>query len=237
MRTLLIALAAASAAAAFAAPPAGRWIGEAQIPYNDMPLVLDLAQDASGAWIGSLTSPGFEIKGAALGNLKVAGDTVSFDIGNVLGAPPDGPATFSAKFGKDRMAGEMRQAGNKAPFELKLTGTAQVDLPPKSTAIGRELEGRWVGTYELGGYPRQVTVDLANQPGSTAKVGFVVVGKMTTNVPVDFISEKDGTLRFESSAYRTVFEGVIGPGQIKGTLVSGPFEVPLILRRPTEKAS
>lgn len=238
MRTFFVALAAASAAAALAAPPAGRWVGEARIPGRDMPLVVDLAQDASGAWTGSLTSPGFEIKGATLANLKVTGDSVSFDLGAVLsGPPPDTPAAFTAKFAKDAMTGQLRQAGHTAPFELHRAGEAQVDPPVRSTAVTPQLEGRWTGTYEMGGYPRNVTVDIANQPGSTAKIDFVVVGKMTTKLPIDLVAEKDGTLRVESNPYRIVYEGVISAGQIKGTLVQGPFEAPLVLRRSTEKAS
>ena len=227
MRILLMAIACAWAAAAFAAPPAGRWMGAAHIPGRDLPLVVDL---------GSLTSPGFEIKGAALGNLQVSGDIVSFDIGNVLGGPPDGPATFSAKFAPDHMAGEMRLAGNVAPLDAKIAGAAQVDLPPRST-VSRELEGRWVGTYEMDGYPRQVTVNIAAPPGAKPKLEFIVVGKKTTNVPIDFFTELDGTLRFESNPYRMVYEGVVGPAQIRGTISAGPVEVPLVLRRFEEKKS
>ena len=235
MRILLLALACASAAA-LAAPPAGRWIGQIQIPGRTLPVVVDLAKDSSGEWIGSFTMPGFEVKGAALGNVKVAGDHVSFDTGRAIGMPEDA-ATFSGKVEKGRIAGEFRQAGLTAPFQVKYAGEAQVDLPPRSTAVARELEGRWVGTYEMGGYPRQVTVDIANQPGSSAKVDFVVVGKMTTKLPIDFVAEKDGTFRVEASPYRITYEGVIFPGTIKGTLIQGPMEAPLVLHRSPEKAS
>jgi hypothetical protein len=218
---------------------AGRWAGRARIPGRDLTLVIDLAPDAAGAWTGSLTMPGFDIKGAPLANIQVGGDSVAFDAGDALGAAPDGPATFAARLdGRGGMAGEMRQAGNAAAFTLERIGEAQVELPPRSTPVAREIEGRWTGEFEMGGYPRHVTVDFANRAGSAAKVDFVVVGKATTQVPIDFVSEQEGLLRLESRAYRINFEGRIhtGEGRIAGTLELGPTAVPLVLRREGGKS-
>ncbi len=217
-----------------AADPSGRWSGIAKIPGRDMPIVLDLAKDPSGAWAGSMIVPGFDIKGVPLGNLKVAGDNVSFDIGDALGAEPFGPARFEALADAGgTMSGELSQGGNKAPFTLKRSGAAQVEAVARSTAVSRETEGRWIGEYELGGYPRHVTVDIANRPGAAATVEFVVVGKATTKLPIDFVSEEEGLLRIQCSAYRITFEGRLDNDKAKivGTFENGPFELPLTLRR------
>ena len=211
-----------------------------QIPGRDLPLVVDLAQDASGAWIGSMVIPGFDIKGAPLGHVKVSDNEVTFDAGSALGAPPDGPATFAARLdSRGGMQGELRQGGNAAPFALKLAGKAQVELPPRSTAVGREVEGKWVGQYEFGGYPRHVTVDIANHGASPATAEFVVVGKRETRLPIDLVAEDDGVLRIECSAYQITFEGRIhnDTHRIDGTFVQGPYEVPLVLRRAQRSAS
>lgn len=241
MRSIVVLAASISALACAAAPPpTGRWEGRAQIPGPDVTLVVDLAQDASGAWIGSMIIPGFGIKGAPLEHLTVSGSEVAFDAGNALGAPPDGPATFAAHLdGHGGMRGEMHQAGNTAPFTLKLAGQAQVELPPRSTAVGREVEGKWVGRYEFGGYPRDVKVDITNHGASAATAEFVVVGKKTTKLPIDLVAEDDDVLRIECSAYQITFEGRIHreTGRIEGSFVQGPFEVPLILHRPERSAS
>jgi hypothetical protein len=205
-----------------------------KIPGRDMSIVLDLAKDSSGDWRGSMIMPGFDVKGAPLENLKVAGDDITFDAGDALGAEPYGPAKFAARTdASGAMSGELTQSGNTARFTLKRTGAAQVELAARSTAVSRETEGRWIGEYEMGGYPRHVTVDIANRPGAPANVDFVVVGKATTKLPIDFVSEEEGLLRIRCSAYRINFEGRLDARKEKivGTFENGPFELPLVLRR------
>jgi hypothetical protein len=239
MRILLIASLAAAASLCGAAQfQPGRWTGRAHLPSRDLPLVVDLAQDAAGVWIGSIIIPGFDVKGAALEHLTVAGDGVSFDVGNTLSRAPDPPATFTAKIGANgALSGEMKQGGNAAPFELARVGAAQVEPPRRSTAIAKALEGRWIGEYELGGYARHVTVDIANAGAAPPAIEFVVVGKQATKIPIDFVAEEEGLVRIECNAYRLYFEGRVRGDRIEGTFEqSGFFEVPLVLRRP-EKTS
>jgi hypothetical protein len=232
-RIIVLLLASTATLSSVAADPAGRWTGTAQVPGRDIPLVVDLAKDDSGAWIGSLVVPGFYVKGAPLGNLKVAGDDLTFDAGDALGAAPNN-ATFTAHLGANGlMTGEFRQAGNVATLALKRAGAAQVDVAKRSTAVSHDAEGRWVGEYEMAGYPRHVTVDIANRAGSPANVDFVVVGKATTKLPIDYVGEQEGMLRIESRAYGFTFEGRVhgADGRIVGTLEVGPFELPFTLRR------
>ena len=211
----------------------GRWRGTADIPGRTLPVVVDLARDASGAWAGSLTISGIDVKGAPLHNLQVSGDEVRFDAGDALGPAPYGPATFAARLGSDgRLQGEMKQAGNAAPLALARAGDAQVEYAPKSGPVAATTEGRWVGEFELGGYPRKITIDIANRGKEAAQVDFVVVGKQTTKIPVDFVAEEDGVLRIASQVYRIVFEGRVGAGRIDGSIDVGPQEIPLRLRRP-----
>jgi len=233
MRGLPVLAAAAVAIHCSAASPEGRWSGTVHIPGRDIALVVDLGKDASGQWIGSLIVTGFDVKGAPLGHIRVAGDELSFDAGEALGVAPNN-ATFDARLdGSAAMKGEFHQAGNSATFELARTGAAQVEAARRSTAVSRETEGRWVGEYQMNGYPRHVTLDLANRAGASAEVSFVVVGKATTQVPIDFVAEEEGVLRIESSAYRMTFEGRVraSEGRIVGTFESGPFELPLTLQR------
>jgi hypothetical protein len=180
--------------------------------------------------------PGLDVKGAPLGNIKVTEGEIAFDAGDALGTEAN-TATFKARIdGGGAMAGEMRQAGNAAPFVLKRNGPAQVELARRSTRVARETEGRWIGEYETGGYARHVTVDIANRDTPPAAVDFVVVGKATTKVPIDFVAEEEGLLRLESSAYRMTFEGRRkDDGRIVGTFDTGQAEVPLVLRREGAK--
>jgi hypothetical protein len=217
-----------------ARPPEGRWEGRVEIPGNALPLVVDFAEGKAGGWAGSIVIPGLGIKGTTLSNLVVTDRDVSFDLGNVLASPTQGPAKFNAQLaGADRMTGEMRQAGNIATFTLTKRGPAQVESPPQSTPVARELEAQWVGEFELGGYPRQVTITLENRAGAAATAKLVIVGKRVNDLPVDLVVQQGRLLRVESQTTQVVFEGqVLADGsEIRGAIELGSIELPLTLRR------
>ena len=220
-------------AQAAAPPPEGRWEGRVEIPGNELPLIVDPARTSSGGWTGSIVIPGLRIKGAALANVVVSDDQLSFDLGNVL-ATPAGAAQFKAQtLTADRMTGEMHQAGNVAKFALAKRGRPQVEAPPQSTAVSRELEAQWVGEFELGGYPRNVTITLENHAGAGASAKLVIVGKRVNDLPVDLVVQQGSLLRVESQTTQIVFEGRLreGADEIRGAIELGSIELPLTLRR------
>jgi len=241
LRLMILAFLFALPVIADAAGPAAsaRWEGPAEIPGRDLRLIIDLAQDSGGAWSGSVTIPGFGVKGAPLTNIVVSDTHVAFELANALGAPPYGPATFKAALVGERMTGEMRQAGNAAKFALARVGPAQVEPSPRSTPVEPELETQWTGEFELGGYPRHVTMTLENHAGAGATAKMVIVGKQTTDLPVDLVTQDGNFLRIESSPYQLAFEGRVDDErrEISGTIELGSFELPLTLRRRTESAS
>lgn len=241
MRRVVIALLlCAPALAGAAGEPAGRWEGAIRIPGRELPLVVDLAPGATGAWTGSLVMPGFGLAGAPLSNIVVGASTVAFDLGSALRSPTYGAATFSARVaGDDQMTGEFHQAGNVAPFTLTKIGPAQVVAPTGSTAVTPGLEGAWTGQFMLGDYPRNVTISVENHAGGPATATFIVVGKQTTDLPVDLVVEEGDFLRIESPATRVTFEGRIAKGrdEIAGSIDLGAFELPLVLRRKPRSAS
>jgi hypothetical protein len=233
--TILIALCLATAAVAHAAPTAaGRWQGSVQIPGGEFETIVDLAQDSAGAWTGSLIAPGLKIKDAALCDIVVIDSGLAFTVQNALGSPPADQAKFKAHIdAAGAMSGDFLQAGNTAAFTLRKTGPAQVALPAHSTPVAKAIEGKWVGDYELGGYPRHVTLDLTNHAGAAATAEFVVVGKKTTRLPVNLVTEEENFLRIEANEIGIVYEGRFNAatGDIKGNLQQGPFESTLVLHR------
>jgi hypothetical protein len=214
--------------------PEGRWEGLIRIPGSDQPLVVDLAQGSTGGWTGSVILSGLGIKGAPLSNIVVTDGDIAFDMGAALGDPNGGPARFRARrVAADGLAGEMRQAGNVANFSLARIGPAQVELPARSTPVGSDIESQWSGEFDLGGYPRRVTITLENHANAGATATFVIVGKRTTELPVDLVIHEGDILRLESQANRVTFEGRVikQNGEIKGTIELGPIEVPVVLHR------
>ncbi len=220
-------------------PPEGRWEGAVDVPGRDLRLVVDLTQDKAGAWTGSIIVPGLGIKGEPLSHLVVTDTDVAFDVGSSL-ATAAGPAAFKAHVtASGDMAGEMRQGGNEAKFELRKVGAAQVEQSQQSTRVARDIEDQWTGDIELGGYPRHITITLENHSDAAATAKFVVVGKQTTNVPIDLVVEEGNFLRVESQANRVAFEGrfVKERGEITGVFEMGSIELPLVLRRVSGRAS
>ncbi len=125
-----------------------------------------------------------------------------------------------------------------APFVLEKTGPPQVELPPRSTAVSKELEGEWKGHYEMMGYSRQVTMKFANRGADGAAVEFVIVGKKTNNVPVSLVTQEGDFLTLKSDEFGITYEGRFRKeaGEINGTITQGPFEQPLVMRRAAATA-
>jgi len=215
---------------------AGRWEGVAQIPGRELRLIVDLSQEEGKGWIGSIIVPGFGVKGAQLVDLHVRSGDMAFAIKGALGNERAGKAELKAHLTSDgHLAGNFNQGGNSAAFVLEKTGPAQVELPPRSTAVAKELEGEWKGDYEMMGYPRHATMKFSNRGPEGAALEFTIVGKKVNNVPVSLVTQDEDFLTVKSDEFGITFEGRFNKaaGEIKGTLSQGSLEAPLILRRPT----
>ena len=218
-----------TAGAETALPLEGRWSGKIQIPGQELILVVDLAHQAS--WNGSAILPGLNVKGAPLTAINVQGDDISFGI-QALTAPSVEPPKIQARLSDKRLVGDFLQGGNTARFILEKTGPPQVEEPSHSTPVAKEFEGDWKGDYELLGYPRKVTLKLQNHTSQSASADFVIVGRKVNNVPVDRITQQGDFITIESSAFGLAYEGRLENGEIHGTLLQGPVDVGMVLRRP-----
>lgn len=217
----------------------GRWEGSIQIPGREVPLIVDLDQVAGKDWAGSIIIPGLGVKGAPLTDLSVRESEISFTIKGALSSERTGQAKFQGRVtGTEKMAGDFLQASNSAPFVLQKTGSPQVELPRQSTPVSQELEGEWKGDYEMGGYPRHVTLTLANHKPGAASAKLIIVGKKTNNASVELVTEERGFLTIKSAEFGITYEGRFRKetGEIKGTFAIGPFELPLVLRRTPANA-
>ena len=213
---------------------AGRWEGVAQVPGQDLKLVVDVSNEGGKDWVGSIIVPGFGVKGAPLVDLHVGGEDVDFAIKGALGNERAGRAQMQGHLTSDgHLAGDFKQGGNSAPFVLTKTGPAQVDLPLRSTAVARELEGEWKGDYEMMGYVRHATMKFSNRGAEGAALEFTIVGKKVNNVPVSLIIQEENFVAVKSDELGITFEGRFNnsAAEIKGTLAQGALESPLLLRR------
>ncbi len=234
MRVAFILLVASSLLSRAEENAVGRWEGTVQIPGRELVLVVDLAKDASGGnvWQGSITIPGMGLKGASLIDIAVKTSDVAFAIKTALADQHAGPAKFEAHFvGDGKLAGNFEQAGNSAAFTLQKIGPPQVEAPPHSSAIAKEIEGEWKGGYELFGFPRKVTIKLQNRGAEGASAEFVIVGRKENKLPVDHVVQEGEFLTIDSHETGLSFEGRASKGEIQGTILQGPLEIPVTLRR------
>lgn len=224
--------------AAAAPDPSGRWEGEARIPGAPQRLVLDLAQNKSdGRWAGSLTLPGRGTKGAPLQALQVDADgRVQADAAGAFGGPPgESPTQLELRLLPDgRLEGAWRQGGHEAGVLLWRSGDAQVDPPPPRTAVPPALSGVWRGKYELGGYPRDVTLTLHATSDPQAQAGdLLIVGKRRSQLAIDRINVGSRFVTLEASSAGIRLEGQwdAARGSFEGNFSQGPFEAALKLQR------
>lgn len=240
-RTIVTLLLAVPAWASAAAPlPEGRWQGTVTIPGRELPIVVDLKPVPAGTWTGSIILTGLGVKGAALKDIVVKQGDVAFALATALGTETQPPPTFEARLRADNvMTGTMRLAGLEAPFELARSGPPQVEAPPASTPVGRALEGEWTGEFELGGYPRHVTITFENHGSEAATAQFRIVGKQDNRLPVERVVQDGAFVRVESPSTQISFEGALAPdvGELRGVVQLGPTEVPLALRRVAGRTS
>jgi hypothetical protein len=202
----------------------GRWEGTAQIPGNELTVVVDLAQE-NGVWVGSIIIPGLGLKGVPLTDIKVQPPDVNFGVKGALGVQ----LTLRLD-ANNKLAGNFEQAGNRAPASLQKTGVPQVEYPLRNTPVAKELEGEWKGDYEMLGYPRHVWIKFANHPdGATAD--FVIVGRKHNVLPVDLVTQEADLVTVDSHEMGFSFEGRLRNGKLTGAVRQGAIETPLVLVR------
>ena len=202
----------------------GQWEGTAQIPGNELTVVVDLAQE-NGVWVGSIIILGLGLKGVPLTDIKVQPPDVNFGVKGALGV--------QLKLRLDannKLAGNFEQAGNRAPASLQKTGPPQIEYPPRNTPVAKELEGEWKGDYEMLGYTRHVSIKFANHPdGATAD--FVIVGRKHNVPPVDLVTQEGEMVTVDSREMGFSFEGRLRNGKLSGAIRQAPMETPLVLVR------
>jgi hypothetical protein len=231
LRTIVAFLACAPLALAAQSGPQGRWEGAIRIPDRELRIFVDLAQSGDGMWRGSLILPSLDVKGAPVTALRVDGDAVTFEFRGPFAVDAERAARFMLRAkGAGTMEGELRHAGNVASVALHRSGAAQVEAERVSTPVAAAIAGRWVGEYELGGYPRQVTIIVRND-ARVAAAEWTIVGKQTTRLPVDYIAQDGEFVRIESQPFRAAFEARLVDDALRGVIELGSIELPVVFRR------
>jgi len=130
----------ASAAHAQSIDPAGHWKGTIEIPNNPMDFEMDLARNARGELIGTVTA-GADRVTLPLVKVSLDGSSIVF-----YGRSDQ---QFHAKLLSDGTAisGTAALSGYDLPFSMGRTGDAKIDPPPVGRAVTKSLEGVWNGAH------------------------------------------------------------------------------------------
>lgn len=215
-----------------ASPLAGRWEGTAQTAGSPIVIVLDLAQAGGGAWIGSAIFPQLGVKGAPLKDLSVDATAMAGTVKSALSEPK-----ITAKLADDgTLAGSFEYAGHNLHLSLKRSGESQVDIPRPSTAIKNELEGKWQGTLDLGGFKMRLGLELANGDKGFATGKLIMIDSGNYAAPIDLIAQNGDSFELTVPAVNFGYEGRFDKpsGEVRGVLWAGPLQIPLAWRRTAQ---
>jgi hypothetical protein len=224
--TALLALPAPGLGGQPAAGPSGHWEGKIQIPEHEMPVTVDLAKNAGGAWIGSLSIPTSSSIDVPLSAIDVQGDAVKF----TTNLPEK--TSFDGKVSSDggTLSGTVSNIDGSVAFQLARRGEASVKVPPPSTALPQAFEGTWEGTVDSQGKVRHVGLKLWAGADGIA-MGTLIAIDQGKEIPLTTISARDGRLDLEARSISGAYHGTLANGEIAGEWTEGTVHLPLTFHR------
>jgi hypothetical protein len=203
----------------------GHWVGS--LPAGPgLDIEIDLAKKGE-VWHGTISVPAQLTKGLPLSDLAVKGTSVSFAI---KGAPGD--PSYSGTLSPDgkSIAGTFSQGGASMPLTLAWKGEAKFDVPQKSTTITKELEGSWDGTLDVKGTLLRLVLKLTNDPAG-AKGVLVSLDQGNLELPISTITQEGMRVKLIVTMISGAFDGELKGGELAGTWVQGPLNLPLVFKR------
>ena len=226
---LAAALTLSTGAAAQATPKsAGHWEGKIHMGANEVPMTVDLAKDATGAWIGAFTVPGSTQVDIPLAGITATDSSVHFVL-----SIQDNPS-FDGRLSADgaSITGTASNSQGSVAFDLARTGDAHVNVPPPSSALPKEFEGRWEGVVSVEGKQLRLALVLATGLNGKATGTLISLDQGNQEFAASTVTIDQKKLTFESRAISSVYTGTLGDdGAITGEWSQGGVRLALIMRR------
>jgi hypothetical protein len=179
------------------------------------------------AWYGTISIPSQGTKGIPLSEVSVKGTAVKFAIPQVPGDPRYS-GTLSAD-GKT-ITGDFTQSGASLTLTLTWNGEPKFEAPQKSTPITKDLEGTWEGPLDVKGQILRLRLKLANSPnGATGTL--ISLDQNSVEIPVATITQEGSRVKLLVTMISGTFDGELKGGELAGTWVQGPLQLPLVFKR------
>ena len=210
---------------------AAHWEGGIQVPEKEQEVrvVVDLAKNAKGEWIGSASIPNAKLIDVPLVEIAVKDGEARFSLGI-------SHASFEGKLSEDgeTLTGTASSDQGAAPFVLKRSGVAAVKLPAPSTALSKDFEGTWEGTLDVSGQKLRALLKLAQSAAGLATGTLVSIDQGGQEFPITTIVQKDKTLQLDIRVIKAKYSGILSD---TGTEIAGEYAVdglslPLVFKRP-----
>jgi len=208
----------------------GHWEGKIQIPNHELTVTVDVARNADGAWIGSVSIPPSAID-VPLTDIAVDRQAVRF----AAGLP--GRTSFEGALSSDAAAvsGTVSNAEGGVPFQLARSGAANVKVPPPSSRLTNGFEGTWQGVLSADGTSRRIAMKLTAAPDGTAIATLVAVDQGNQEIGVTTVLIQNDQLQLDVRSVSGHYEGTLGPdGQISGEWTEPAVRLPLVFKRAVE---
>lgn len=214
--------------------PAGHWEGTLQVPNREIQIVVDLAQDAKGVWIGTFSQVTQNAPSVPLADIKVDDKNVKFRIAAGGANAPDFDCSLE---NPGSMRCTLTTPGGALTSTMKRTGEAKVELPKSSPAVSAELEGNWEGTLETPGGVLRLVVHFKNQPDKTVKATLDSPDQSSMDLPLTDIVQKGPAVEFQLRLVNGGFKGTLNKEgtQLGGEWTQGGNSLPLTLKKSAAK--
>ena len=209
--------------------PAGHWEGNIQTPDREITIVLDLAKNDKGAWVGTLAQPEQNVKGAPLTDIQVAEKNVKFRLAPSANAPSMDCTVTSETAMKCAITGP----GGDVSADFKRTGDAKVELPKAEAAVSKELEGDWEGVLDTPMGSLHLVVHFKNQPDKTLKATLDSPDQGATDLPLNDVAQKGTAVEFQLRMVGGAFKGALNKEatEMAGDWSQGGGSLPLTLKK------
>jgi hypothetical protein len=206
---------------------AGRWAGKIFIPEREVSIVIDLAKNGAGAWIGLLTIPGSPTADVPLGTIALDKTIVRFS------AMLPKLTSFEGTLSGSTLAGTVSSVDGSVPFNLSRTGDVSVKVPAPSTALPKEFAGTWEATIERNGTQRTVLLVLKEGPDGLATGTLASrAGGATQELPLTRAAIERRDLRIEVRIMSGSFSGTLNDkGELTGEWTEPTQRVTLTFKR------
>lgn len=205
-------------------PGSGHWEGNIQIQKKAVKITVDLAQDQTGKWAGSVEFPGLNLTNTPFSAITINDASVYLESRESLLA-------IDAKLSSD---GKSIEGGFQSgflmaipvPVRLQRVSEPKVTEACESASLSKDLEGTWEGELTLesswengdqrAGSRSTVRVTLANGPDGIGRGTLKKPGSSDAQLPLSAIQQSPGRLRFEVKGAGVAFTAELKDHQLVG---------------------